>query len=66
MKKSWKTNTVGVVGMLYLLGGLFLVYLGKVTISDFGNTLGFVATFLGAMLAFKAKDSDVTGGTRAQ
>lgn len=64
MKKSWKTTTIGVLGALYLIVGLILVGYKVFTLSEFTESLSFVAVFLGAILAFFAKDSNVTGGSK--
>jgi len=64
--KSWKTSLMGVIGILVLLICLFLVYSGKCTLTELASFLSPVALFIGSILAFLTKDSDVTGGTREQ
>jgi len=61
--KSWKTTLIGVVGLTVLTGGLVLVYLKSITLTELGQSLGVIAIFLGSIASIFAKDSNVTGGT---
>ena len=62
--KNYKTNLIGILGGVILLGTLVLVYFSKVTLAEAGQYLTPVGLFLGALLALVAKDHDVIGGTR--
>ena len=64
--KNWKTTLIGIIGMIYLVAGLILVGFKRFTLTEFSSSLTFVGVFLGALLGFFSKDSDVTGGTRQQ
>lgn len=65
-RKSWKTSMMGVIGVVTLFICLLLVYFGKCTLTELASFLSPVALFIGSILAFLTKDSDVTGGTREQ
>jgi len=64
LKKSWKTTLIGLVGLTVLAGGLVMVYLKAITLTELGQSLGVIAIFLGSINSFFSKDSDVTGGKR--
>ena len=57
MKKDWKTTTLGISGLLYLLVGIILSALKVVSITDFASSLALVAVFLTSILGFFAGDS---------
>lgn len=54
--KDWRTSSVGIFGLIILLIGFALVYLGKITITDLGTFLTPVSIFLGAIVAILAGD----------
>jgi TRAP-type C4-dicarboxylate transport system permease large subunit len=62
--KSWKTSLMGIIGITILFICLFLVYTGKCTLTELASFLSPVALFIGSIVAFLTKDSDVTGGAR--
>jgi predicted membrane-bound spermidine synthase len=62
--KNWKTSLVGIIGIIFLVVGLSLVIAKVITFNDLVQSLALVATFLGALAAFFAKDHNVTGGTK--
>jgi len=62
--KSWKTSLMGVIGILVLSICILLIYLGKCTLTELASFLSPLALFIGSIVAFLTKDSDVTGGTR--
>lgn len=62
--KSWKTSLMGLIGLVILLICLLLIYLGKCTLTELASFLSPMALFIGSIVAFLTKDSDVTGGTR--
>jgi len=62
--RSWKTTLIGIVGLSVLAGGLVMVYLKVISLTELGQTLGVIAIFLGSMASIFAKDSNVTGGTK--
>ena len=64
MKKNWKTSLMGVIGILFILIALALVYFGKATLSEvatFGGSMGLILT---TILGFLSKDYNVSGGSK--
>jgi hypothetical protein len=55
---NWKTTAIGIVGLIYLLSGLFLVIYKLVTIAEFAASLAFVSVFLTSLIGIFAKDAD--------
>lgn len=59
--KSWKTNLVGITGLITLGGCGALVYFGKATFTEVASGLSFITLFLLGVLGILTKDKDVTG-----
>lgn len=55
--KSWKTNLLGYVGLIILLGSFTFVAVGKATFGEIAVVLGASAAFLTTIGNFLAKDA---------
>jgi len=66
MGKNWRTNLIGLIGIIFLVIGMVLVLTKKITFTELVGSLAIVSTFLGALNSFFSKDSNVTGGTVKQ
>lgn len=64
--KSWKTSLVGILRMVFFFLCLALIYFKVITFTEFIGSLVVVGIFFSATSDLFSKDSDVTGGTRAQ
>ena len=61
VRKNWKTSIVAIVGVLSLAVNIVLLYLGKITATDFGIIMSSIGTFLLVLIGLFAKDGDKTG-----
>jgi hypothetical protein len=59
--RSWKTSIAGIAGLAVLAGSGMLIYAGKATFTEVGQSLGAISLFLASIAALLAKDKDVTG-----
>ena len=64
MGKNWRTNLIGLIGIIFLVIGMVLVLTKKITFTELVQSLAIVATFLGALNAFFSEDAKVKGGTQ--
>ena len=64
MGKNWKTNLIGLIGIIFLVLGMALVLKKTITFEVLVGSLSIVATFLGALNAFFSQDAKVKGGTQ--
>jgi hypothetical protein len=58
--KSWKTTLVGIIGVIFLMLSMTLVFLGKATLTEVTKYAGGIGTCLTILNSFLAKDSTAT------
>lgn len=61
VRKNWKTSLIACVGVVSLVVNIVLLYMGKITATDFGIVMSSIGTFLLVLIGLFAKDGDKTG-----